>query len=561
MIFMSVIRRGPPITKSRIEKIFPKLTPVQINRIASYGHMRKVQHGEALVEQGDISVPFFVVISGEIEIVRPAVGTAEALVIAYDAGQFTGEINTFTGRRALFRWRVTKSGEVIELDRQHMLTLVQTDNELGDIMMRAFVLRRLELVAAGMGDVVLIGSMYSADTPRIKEFLMRIGYPYSYIELERDHDVEDMLDSFHITANELPVLICRGVVVLRNPSNQEIADCLGFNDAIDQTKVRDLVIIGAGPSGLAAAVYGSSEGLDVLLLETGSPGGQAGSSSRIENYLGFPSGISGQDLTGRAYLQAQKFGADILIAKCIRLVCEQKPYIIEVANGARIPARNIVIATGVEYRRPSLKNLSHFEGLGIYYATTLVDAQNCKGGEAIVVGGGNSAGQAAVFLAKRAKRVYLLVRSDGLAKSMSRYLIRQIENTPTIVLYPNTEIVTLEGSKHLESVLCQNNQTGQTDSYKIDHVFIMTGADPNTRWLDGCLALDNKGFIKTGPDLSPENLSTFGWSLARQPYLLETSLPRVFAVGDMRAGSIKRVASAVGEGSIAISLVHQVLQE
>jgi len=561
MIFMSVIRRGPPITKSRIEKIFPKLTPVQINRIASYGHMRKVQHGEVLVEQGDISVPFFVVISGEIEIVRPAVGTAEALVIAYDAGQFTGEINTFTGRRALFRWRVKKSGEVIELDRQHMLTLVQTDNELGDIMMRAFVLRRLELVAAGMGDVVLIGSMYSADTPRIKEFLMRNGYPYSYIELERDHDVEDMLDSFHITANELPVLICRGVVVLRNPSNQEIADCLGFNDAIDQTKVRDLVIIGAGPSGLAAAVYGSSEGLDVLLLETGSPGGQAGSSSRIENYLGFPSGISGQDLTGRAYLQAQKFGADILIAKCIRLVCEQKPYIIEVANGARIPARNIVIATGVEYRRPSLKNLSHFESLGIYYATTLVDAQNCKGGEAIVVGGGNSAGQAAVFLAKRAKRVYLLVRSDGLAKSMSRYLIRQIENTPTIVLYPNTEIVTLEGSKHLESVLCQNNQTGQTDSYKIDHVFIMTGADPNTRWLDGCLALDNKGFIKTGPDLSPENLSTFGWSLARQPYLLETSLPRVFAVGDMRAGSIKRVASAVGEGSIAISLVHQVLQE
>ncbi len=311
---MSNIRRGLPLTRSRIEKIFPKLTPAQISRIAAHGHMRMIQRDEVLVEQGDISVPFFVVISGEIEIVRPA-GSAETLVTVYDAGQFTGEVNTLSGRRTLFRWCVTKSGEVIELDRQHMLALVQTDAELGDIMMRAFVLRRLELVAAGVGDVVLIGSMHSVDTLRIKEFLVRNGYPYSYIDLERDHDVENMLASFHITANELPVLICRGEVVLRNPSNQEIADCLGFNDAIDQTKVRDLVIIGAGPSGLAAAVYGATEGLDVLVLETGSPGGQAGSSSRIENYLGFPSGISGQDLTGRAYVQAQKFGAEILISK------------------------------------------------------------------------------------------------------------------------------------------------------------------------------------------------------------------------------------------------------
>ena len=426
-------------------------------------------------------------------------GSAETLVTVYEAGQFTGEVNTLSGRPTLFHLRVTKSGEVIEVDRQHMLALVQTDTELGDILMRAFVLRRLELVAAGMGDVVLIGSMHSADTPRIKEFLVRNGYPYSYIELERDHDVKSMLDNFHITARELPVLICRGEVVLRNPSNQEIANCLGFNDAIDQTKVRDLVIIGAGPSGLAAAVYGASEGLDVLVLETGSPGGQAGSSSRIENYLGFPSGISGRDLTGRAYIQAQKFGAEILISKCTRLVCERKPYIVEVENGTRIPARTIVIATGAEYRRPPLKNLSRFEGLGIYYATTLVDAQSCDGGEVIVVGGGNSAGQAAVFLAKRAKRVHMLIRSDSLAKSMSRYLIRRIEETPTIVLRPNTEIVTLEGGKHLESVLWQNNQTGQTEWHKIGHVFVMTGAAPNTRWLDGCITLDTKGFIKTGP--------------------------------------------------------------
>jgi thioredoxin reductase (NADPH) len=450
---------------------------------------------------------------------------------------------------------------VIEIDRQHMLALVQTDSELGDIMMRAFVLRRLELVAAGMGDVVLIGSIHLADTSRIKEFLVRNGYPYSYIDLESYHDIERMLDSFHIACGDLPVLICRGEVVLRNPSNQEIANCLGFNDAIDQTKVRDLVIIGAGPSGLASAVYGASEGLDVLVIETGTPGGQAGSSSRIENYLGFPSGIAGQDLTGRAYLQAQKFGAEILISKCTRLICERKPYIIEVDNGSRIPARTIVIATGAEYRKLPLKNLSRFEGLGICYATTLVDAQNCKGGEAIVIGGGNSAGQAAVFLAKRAKRVYMLIRSESLTKSMSRYLIRQIEETPIIVLQPNTEIVALEGDKHLESVICQNSKTGNTEEHKIEHVFLMTGAVPNTRWLDGCVALDNKGFIKTGQDLSTEDLNVAGWPLARPPYLLETSLPGVFAVGDVRGGSIKRVASAVGEGSIAISFVHQLLRE
>jgi thioredoxin reductase (NADPH) len=557
---MSDIRRGFPLTRFSIEKVFPKLTSDQISRIAAHGHKRTVQDNEVLVEQGNISIPFFVVVSGEIDVLRP-VGSVETLITVYESGQFTGEVNTLSGRPTLFRLRVTKSGEVIEVDRQHMLALVQTDTELGDILMRAFVLRRLELVAADMGDVVLIGSMHSADTPRIKEFLVRNAYPYSYIELERDHDVASMLDNFHITTNDLPVLICRGEVVLRNPSNMEIANCLGFNDAIDQTKIRDLVIIGAGPSGLAAAVYGASEGLDVLVLETGSPGGQAGSSSRIENYLGFPSGISGRDLTGRAYIQAQKFGAEILISKCTRLVCKNKPYIVEVEGGTRIPARTIVIATGAEYQRPSLKNLSHYEGLGIYYATTLVDAQSCDGGEVIVVGGGNSAGQAAVFLAKRAKRVHMLIRSGSLANSMSRYLIHRIEETPTIVLWSNTEIMTLEGSKHLESVLWQNNQTGQTQWHKINHVFMMTGAIPNTRWLDGCIVLDTKGFIKTGSDLLPENRSSAKWPLARQPYLLETSLPGVFAVGDVRYGSIKRVASAVGEGSIAISFVHQVLRE
>ena len=557
---MSDAIRGLPLNSSRTEQVFPTLTPAQIRRIAAHGHRRATQSGDVLVERGDIAVPFFVVVSGELEVVRPE-GAAETLVAVHHPGQFTGEVSTLSGRRALFRLRAAKVGEVIELDRQRMLALVQTDAELSEILMRAFILRRVELVAAGVGDVVLIGSTHSAGTLRLKEFLMRNGHPYSYIDLEHDAEVQNLLDGFHIAASEIPVVICRGELVLRNPTNQQVADCLGFNESIDQTQMRDLVIIGAGPSGLAAAVYGASEGLDVLMLETSSPGGQAGSSSRIENYLGFPTGISGRELAGRAYTQAEKFGAQMLIAKGTRLACDRKPYVAEVESGARIPARTIVIATGAEYRKPSLENLSRFEGAGVYYGATFVEAQVCSGEEVIVVGGGNSAGQAAVFLAETTKRVHLLVRAAGLADTMSRYLIRRIEETPTIVLRPRTEIVTLEGGDHLESVRWRNRETGQTDEDKIRHVFVMTGAAPNTRWLDACVALDAKGFIKTGPALSPEDLSAARWPLARRPYLLETSLPGVFAVGDVRGGSTKRVAAAVGEGSIAISFVHQVLQE
>ena len=560
MTTMSNARRGLPLTSSRIEKIFPKLTPAQISRIAAHGHVRSVQSGEVLMEQGDTSVPLFVVTTGEVEIVRPF-GTHETLITVHGPGEFTGEVNMLSGRRSLVRARATKPGKVIELDQQQILGLVQTDAELSDILMRAFILRRVELIAAGVGDIVLVGSAYSAGTLRIKEFLMRNGHPYSYIDLERDPDVQNLLDSFQISASEIPVLICRGQLALRDPTNQEIADCLGFNESIDQTPVRDLVIIGAGPSGLAAAVYGASEGLDVLVLETSSPGGQAGSSSRIENYLGFPTGISGQDLAARAYLQAQKFGARMLVAKATRLICDRKPYVIELENETRISTRTVIIATGAQYRKLPLENLSRFEGAGVYYGATFVEAQLCGGEEVVVVGGGNSAGQAAVFLAQTVKRVYMLVRSTGLAASMSRYLIRRIEKSPTIILRPQTEIIAVEGGDHLDSVYWQNRQTGQTEKHEIRHIFVMTGADPNTSWLNGCIALDAKGFIKTGPDLLPDNLSAAGWSLMRQPYLLETSLPGVFAVGDVRGGSIKRVASAVGEGSITISFVHRVLQE
>jgi thioredoxin reductase (NADPH) len=320
--------------------------------------------------------------------------------------------------------------------------------------------------------------------------------------------------------------------------------------------------VGAGPAGLAAAVYGASEGLDVLVLESSGPGGQAGSSSKIENYLGFPTGISGHELAGRAYAQAQKFGAEMLIAKDAKgLSCDRRPYAVLIGEGQRVPARTVVIASGAQYRRLQLENLSKFEGAGVYYGATHLEAQLCGGEEVIVVGGGNSAGQAAVFLAQTTRRVYVLVRSDGLAKTMSRYLIRRIEETPNIELRTNTEVVALEGSDHLERVIWRNNQTRQTESRNIPHLFSMTGAVPNSGWLGGCVASDEAGFIKTGLDLTPEELAKTKWPLSRPPYLLETSLPGVFAVGDIRAGNVKRVASAVGEGSIAVSFVHQVLAE
>ena len=546
---------------SGVERVFPTLTPAQVKRIAVHGQARPIRPGEVLIEAGERVVPFFVVTAGRIEIVRPS-GTAETLVAVHGPGQFTGEVNMLSGRPALVRARASESGEVIELDHEHLLALVQTDSELSELIMRAFILRRVELIAHGLGDVVVLGSNHCSGTLRVKEFLTRNGHPYSYIDLDRDADVQALLDRFHVSAADVPALICRGEVVLRNPTNQQIAHCLGLNDAIDQTQIRDVVIVGAGPAGLAAAVYAASEGLGVLVLETNSPGGQAGSSSKIENYLGFPTGISGQALAGRAYTQAQKFGAQVIIAKgAKRLVCDRKPYAIEMEGDSRVQARTIIIATGAEYRVPIVENLSEFKGVGVYYGATFMEAQLCRGEEVVVVGGGNSAGQAAVFLAQTTKRVHMLVRGNGLADSMSRYLIRRIEQNPAIVLRTKTEIVALEGSNHLERVRWRDDQTGSTETHDIRHVFVMTGAVPSTQWLDGCLALDAKGFTKTGPDLSQDDLAAARWPLARPPHLLETSLPGVFAVGDVRGGNIKRVASAVGEGSIAISFVHQVLSE
>ena len=542
------------------EQVFPTLTPEQIQRICSHGRLRRVAAGEVLQKVGAPIGYFYVVKSGTLEGLQP-MESGETTFRIISAGQFTGEVSMLSGRPALVTLRVRDAGEFIELEREKLLSLVQTDAELSEIFVRAFLLRRVALLSGGYGDVVLVGSNHSSDTIRIKEFLTRNAHPYTSVDPDRDSGIQELLDRFQFTVVDLPVLICRGSAVLRNPSNRDIADCLGFNESIDQTHVRDVVIVGAGPAGLAAAVYGSSEGLDVLVIESSSPGGQAGSSSRIENYLGFPAGISGAELTGRAYTQTQKFRADVAIAEtAVHLDCSPKAYKIQIDSGDVLQGRTVIIATGAEYRKLPLPNITQFEGVGVYYGATFIEKQLCEDEEVIVVGGGNSAGQAAVFLAQTAKKVHMLIRGRALAETMSRYLIRRIEDSDRIVLRTCTEITALEGDDHLDSVTWRKDKES-AETHDIRHVFVMTGAAPSTNWLSGCVILDDQGFVKTGPDLSRDDLTAAQWPLSRPPHLLETSRPGVFAVGDVRAGNVKRVASAVGEGSIAISFVHRALQE
>jgi thioredoxin reductase (NADPH) len=358
------------------------------------------------------------------------------------------------------------------------------------------------------------------------------------------------------------VVICRGERVLKNPTNEEVADCFGFNAAIDSKAIRDLVVVGAGPGGLAAAVYGASEGLDVLIVESNAPGGQAGTSSKIENYLGFPTGISGQALAGRALRQAEKFGAELSIARgVVRLMCESSGvHALTLSNGATVRTRAVIIASGVQYRRLALPEVARFEGVGAYYGATQIEASLCNGEEVVVVGGANSAGQAAVFLAGQTKHVHVLIRGAGLVETMSRYLIRRLEENPNVTLWPHSEIVGLDGDDHLRQIRWRTGD-GSIVTKPIAHLFLMIGAEPNSQWLKGCVALDDKGFVKTGIDITQEELAGARWPLARAPFLFETSRHRVFAVGDVRSGSVKRVASAVGEGSICVQLVHRTLAE
>jgi thioredoxin reductase (NADPH) len=541
---------------------FPVLTPAQIDRLRPYGNIRSVQTAEVLFEPGKSGMSCFVVLSGKLDIVVSGL-SGEQVFVTYGPGQFSGEVVLISGARALSRGRVAEPGEFLEIGTDQLRTLIAKDAELSDIFMRAFLLRRVAMISGGLGNVAVLGSQHSSNTLRLREFLTRNSYPYRYVDLDSDKASQELLDRFDIKLEDIPVVICGGKTVLRNPTNQRLAECLGLAGQIDEHRIYDVAIVGAGPAGLAAAVYAASEGLDALMIESEYPGGQAGASSKIENYVGFPMGISGQELAGRAVVQAEKFGAQMMVGqKVVKIRCDQRPYQLTLENGGEIDARSIVIATGAQYNKPKVGNLGQFEGQGIYYAATAMEAQLCTGEEIVVVGGGNSAGQAAVFLAETVSKVYMLVRGKELSETMSRYLIQRIVENPGIELHLQTEIVALAGDSHLSRVTWLNRANGEESVHEIRHVFVMAGASPRTDWLLECLALDKQGFILTGRDLDPVlDSAPLKWPLSRPPQMLETSLPAVFAVGDIRSGNVKRVASAVGEGSISIHLVHRALAE
>jgi len=550
-------------TESRTNEAFPELTPAQLARVEPHGRRRRLTQGEVVGEPGQPVTKIFVVVSGQLDAVTPLQASTVNMP-RFTPGMFTGERSILSGGRFLGRISATMPSDVIEVERDELLKLIQTDTELSDIFLRAFILRRLQLIDRGYGDVVVLGSHHCSGMLHILEFLTRNGHPYTVRDLDTDAESQELLDRFHLSANDVPVVICRGRSVLKNPTIPQLADCLGLNPTLDRTQIWDVVIIGAGPAGLGAGVYAASEGLNAVIIEATAPGGQAGTSSRIENYLGFPLGISGQELAARAYDQAQKFGARMLIAKtAVRLDCSRKPYRVRLdgGNGDALLARTIIIATGVEYRKLAIDNLHRFENAGVYYAATQMERRMCADEEVAVVGGANSAGQAAVFLAETAKRVHMVIRADALSDTMSRYLISRIDAHPRVEQHTRTELVGLEGNGHLERVSWRTGPGGRVETQNLRHVFTMTGAEPSTKWLAGCLTLDAKGFLKTGAALTVDELVAAKWPLSRQPYLQETSIPGVLAVGDVRSGSTKRVASAVGEGSIAIATVHQVLAE
>jgi thioredoxin reductase (NADPH) len=553
----------PPInTPDTQAQAFPVLTPAQIDRIRPYGILKSVKAGEVLYEPGQLGIACFVVLSGKLEIVMTRV-LGEHVFVTLGVGGFSGEMVLISGGRSLSRGIVAEPGELLEVSAEALHTLIARDAELSDIFMRAFIQRRLTLINEGMGNVTILGSRYSANTLRLREFLTRNGQPHGYIDLDADTSAQELLDRFDLKIDEIPVVICSTKAVLRNPTTQRLAECLGLSGTVDESRIRDVVIVGAGPSGLAAAVYAASEGLDAVVIEADFPGGQAGSSSKIENYIGFPTGISGLELTGRAVFQAEKFGAQMLVGqRVIKFHCDRRPYELALENGSVLQARSVVIAAGAQYNRPNIPNLKQFEGNGVYYAATFMESQLCGGDEVIVIGGANSAGQAAVFLAETAHKVYMLVRGKTLSETMSRYLTQRITEHPKIELHLETELQSLEGDSHLERVTWFDRSSGEKMTHDIRHVFVMAGASPRCDWLRGCVALDPQGFILTGRDLDPVLADApQKWPLGRPPQMLETSLPAVFAVGDIRSGNVKRVASAVGEGAISIHLVHRALAE
>ena len=553
---------NPSDPYERQAQTFPRLTDEQVSRAKAFGRVEELPKGTVLFSRGDRTVDFFLMLEGSVEIYEDGPDGEPNVITVHGKHQFTGELDLFNDRDILVGGRMGEDGRVVRMNRPQFRRLLTAEPDIAETIMRAFILRRVGLMQHAQGAVTLVASRYHGvgGGLRVQRFLSRNGYPLRVLDLENDGAAaRAVLDANGYGADDLPVVVCGPGRAMRNPSNAQLASCLGIMEDIEPDAVFDVAVVGAGPSGLAAAVYAASEGLSTLVLESEAPGGQAGTSSKIENYLGFPTGISGQALAGRAQVQAQKFGARIAVPRTVaRLDCDRRPYALHLDDGSQVQAKAVVIATGATYRRlGQVENAERFEGgNGIHYAATAIEAGLCEREEAAVVGGGNSAGQAAVYLSRFASHVHILVRGEGLAASMSDYLVSRIEASDRITLHTFTEVTALAGERHLERVTWRDRRTGAEETRPVSNLFLMLGAVPNTDWLRDCgVALDDNGFIRVGGAGEEGDPRWEG----RAPHLLETSRPGIFAVGDVRAGSVKRVASSVGEGSVVVSSVHQVL--
>lgn len=533
----------------RAAQTFPVLSDDMRERVCAYGTAENFSEDRILFQRGDRGIDFFLVLEGELAILVDSPIIGREIVYRYTRGQFSGEQNLFTDRPILLSGRAKAGSRICRIAHRRFRALLTGEPDIGEMIMRAYILRRAGFVRHSEGGSLLIGSHQDGDVLRLQSFLLRNLYPVEVIDSISDTRAESTLLHLGIARSELPVLVTPDRRVIRNPGNGAIADELGLYEAPDQGKVYDLAVVGAGPSGLAAAVYAASEGLDTIVLEQLAPGGQAGTSSKIENYLGFPTGISGQALAGRAHIQAQKFGARISVSRSAQgLECGQEPYRIDLDDGGSLLARAVVVASGARYRKLDVVDYPLFEGHGIHYAATAVEALVCAAQDIVIVGGGNSAGQAAVFLARSARHVHMLMRS-GISSTMSDYLVQRIRSSTHISLHERCEVTAVEGDGRLQAVTWTDRETGSRARLETGAMFVMIGAEPNTQWLQGCLDLDRANFIKTGP-CAPAGADA-------SPYA--TSKPGIFAVGDVRSGSVKRVASAVGEGSVVVSAIHNYL--
>jgi thioredoxin reductase (NADPH) len=554
------------LIETRGHQMFPLLDAGQIEtakRFAS-GPPRDFSPGETVFAVGERNVPSWLVLKGTIDAIGRDGRGVETHITTHHAGQFSGELSQLAGRQSLAMGRAGPDGATaIPFDDAHVRALMIGSAEIGEIMMRAFILRRVGLIDGGKAGSTLVGTAGNPDLARIEGFLARNGYPYTVLDAADDPEASALLDRAGVSADELPVMFCPNGQVLRRPNESEAAACLGILPDLDLDKLYDVVVVGAGPAGLAAAVYAASEGLSVMVFDTRAFGGQAGASARIENYFGFPTGINGMKLTARGFNQALKFGAEVAIPLTVeKLDCGGQltrschSLKLELDNGKALRARTVVIASGARYRRLPIENLSDFEGAGVSFWATSVERKLCEGQEVALVGGGNSAGQAVVFLAEKVKHLYLVIRRDGLEATMSKYLIDRIKALPNVTMHTDTEVVGLQGEPHkrLIAATFKNRKTGEEERCELNHLFLFCGADPNTDWLDGCVAVDAKGFVTTGASFDARSRDGH-----RQTLPLETSWPGVFAIGDVRAGSTKRVAAAVGEGAAVVAQIHSVL--